>query len=84
MNIQQRKMIFTRILLWNARGFKSKKEEVCQKFRELNIGIELITEIKNKVSDVNLKNNNVAISGYNSIVINNYRNGQEGAGGVRL
>lgn len=69
-------MSFTRILLWNARGYKSKKEEVSQKFRELDIGIGIITEVKNKINGDN-EANNVSISGYNCIAENNYRSDQE-------
>lgn len=42
------KMSITRILLWNVRGYKNKKEEISQKFRELDIEIGILTEIKNK------------------------------------
>lgn len=36
------------MLLWNARGYGSKKEELAQKFREEEINIGIVTEMKNK------------------------------------
>lgn len=73
-----------KILLWNARGYGSKKEEIAQKFREMDIEIGIITEMKNK-TNVNGKQRYIAsISGYNSIIGNNYKNGQGGAGGVAV
>lgn len=37
-----------KILLWNARGFSSKKEKITQKFKEADIDVEIVTEMKNK------------------------------------
>lgn len=73
-----------KMLLWNARGYGSKKEELAQKFREEEIDIGIVTEMKNK-NNANTKQKFIgSISGYNSLKGNNYRNGQGGAGGVAI
>lgn len=71
-------------ILWNARGYGSKKEEITQKFREEDVEIGIVTEMKNK-NNLNNKQKYIApIPGYNGIIGNNYKNGQGGAGGVAI
>lgn len=62
-----------RILLWNARKFKSKKEKVNEKFKEIGVDIEIITEIKN---NINNRANNVSVTGYYDITENLYNKGR--------
>lgn len=72
------------MLLWNARGYCSKKEELVQKFEEVEIDIGIVTETKNK-NNVNTKQKFIgSMTGYNCLLGNNYRNGQGGAGGVAI
>lgn len=55
-----------KILMWNARGWKFKKEELLKFMEDIDIGI--ITEIKNKIED------KFKIAGFNKSVKNNYNN----------
>lgn len=73
-----------KILLWNARNYGNKKEEAGYKFQQYDIGIGIITEIKNSSNVFKNRFNNFSISGYHSVVVNNYKNGQGGAGGVAI
>lgn len=74
----------TRVLLWNARGFGNKKEEISYKMHYRDVTIGILTEIKQSSIDWKKKNNNLSISGYNVIVENNYRQGRRGAGKVAV
>lgn len=73
-----------KILLWNTRGFNSKKEEITQKFREADIDVGIITKMKNKTKMNNTQRYVTSISGYNSIIENSYNYGLGGAGGVAI
>lgn len=74
----------TRILLWNARGFENKKEEICNKMYKLKIDIGILTEVKCAESKTFRGNNNLSISGYNTVLVNNYKRRQVKAGGMAI
>lgn len=50
----------TKILLWNARGWRNKKDELIKRVQQYDICV--ITETKNKI------NENFKISGYITII----------------
>lgn len=82
--ILQIKMSSIRILLWNAKRFENKKEELGKKMYKLKIDIGIVTEIKCSESKFAGSNNNVNISGYDTVLVNNYKKGQGKAGGVAI
>lgn len=49
------------MLLWNARGIRSKQDEIKERIKEMDIAV--ITETKSKRME------NLNISGYNTIMI---------------
>lgn len=64
------------MLVWNVRGWWSKKEEIKEKVKEYDIVI--LTETKSK------KEQEIKIPGYKIITKNNYNNTLDGAGGVTI
>lgn len=54
-----------KILLWNARGWRNKKDELIKRVQQYDICV--ITETKNKI------NENFKISGYITIIKNRSR-----------
>lgn len=66
----------TKMLVWNVRGWWSKKEEIKEKVKEYDIVI--LTETKSK------KEQEIKIPGYKIITKNNYNNTLDGARGVTI
>lgn len=80
------KMNTGNFLLWNARGYKDKKEELTKRFNDMCIDIAVITELKNKIFNTNDTNNNtqfLKITGYKCITDNKHIDGRA-AGGVAI
>lgn len=54
------------MIVWNARGYRNKKEEIRQRFKELNVYIAVITEMKsNSINRKIVIQSNNCIAGYN-------------------
>lgn len=45
----KRKKMETKILLWNARGWRNKKEEITKRIQDYDVCV--ITETKNKINE---------------------------------
>lgn len=65
-----------KIVLWNARGLKNKKEEIVQRFQDFDIAI--VTELKNKT------NEKCNIPGFNVVIKDNQRISRAAAGGITI
>lgn len=65
-----------KIMIWNARGWSNKKEELQRYIREYDINV--VTEIKCGMND------NFRVSGYKSIIKNRISNTGRGIGGVGI
>lgn len=63
-----------KILLWNARGWKNKKEEIIKRIQDYDVCV--ITEIKNKIKE------DFKIPGFIIIIKNSQRIGMVAAGGI--
>lgn len=65
-----------KLLVWNARGWSNKDAELWKRIQEFDISI--ITETKSKRRDY------FNVPGYDTLIKNNYRQGDGGAGGVAI
>lgn len=66
----------TKVLLWNARGWRNKKEELIKRIQEYDICV--ITETKNKI------NEGFKVSGFITIIKNSLRVGAGVSGGIAI
>lgn len=66
----------TKILLWNARGWRNKKEEITKRIQDYDVSV--LTETKTKI------NEGFKIPGFITIIKDSQRIGAGAAGGIAI